>query len=324
MNLLVYSRTIEQDIVKQQLNSAYQNKRLPHALLFYGKDGMGQYALACDFIQSTLSHWEEHIICFPQVTGTSLSEDEQLQSYQKLTHNPYKNVIEEKAIISIRQIFQIEKKLSYKLPHNHIRIVSIWGVELLSIEASNSLLKILEEPPKNTHFVLVSNAIENILETIRSRCSHFHCQPLTKKILNNLPQHFENLKDILPFVNYSITKALLLQENESQKTIQTCFNIFELLHKKNWLEFYHSKVLQELYAKPEKLQLTLTICLVILTLINNSKELLAPNFHKDWAEQNKEHLYWFFKTILQRTKQYSKPEIAFNGVFLELQQKLAL
>lgn len=109
------------------------------------------------------------------------------------------NIVPEKdkKSISIDQIKLLQSSLRTKKP-NHTLII-IEDADLLTIESQNSLLKILEEPPNNVHFLLTTSYINNILITIKSRLNSWQYIPPTKKqLLNfisvyNQSQNSENL-----------------------------------------------------------------------------------------------------------------------------------
>lgn len=76
-------------------------------------------------------------------------------------------VEEDKVNISIDAIRNL--KINLKLTSHNNRVIIIDRADLMTTEAQNSLLKLLEEPPKNTYFLLGANNVNEILETIRSR-----------------------------------------------------------------------------------------------------------------------------------------------------------
>ena len=69
----------------------------------------------------------------------------------------------------------IKNKLRFKNYEAKYRIVLIWIAELMNLEASNKLLKIIEEPPSGTVFLLITEDKTRILETIRSRTQEVVC-----------------------------------------------------------------------------------------------------------------------------------------------------
>ena len=92
------------------------------------------------------------------------------------------------------EILQVRELLNYltKTSFNNLpKIILIDDCEYLNKNSSNSLLKVLEEPPENVYFFLIHNSQKNILETIKSRCIEFKIfldQESKKKIINNITQ----------------------------------------------------------------------------------------------------------------------------------------
>ena len=73
------------------------------------------------------------------------------------------NVGNRQGLISIVDIENVRKKISLKAFNGGARVCILWGAEKMSNQASNAFLKILEEPPKNTYFLLIAENQEEIL-----------------------------------------------------------------------------------------------------------------------------------------------------------------
>ncbi|MEO6761307.1 MAG: hypothetical protein ABI220_02945 [Candidatus Saccharimonadales bacterium] len=120
-----------------------------HAVLLSGQAGLGKNLLAHELLTSLL-----------------------LLNGHKLEDFPYFQLVEpDKGTITIEQIRQLNGFFARKVPgqNRFKRAVLINSAELLSLPASNALLKILEEPPADTVIALTTSRIEAILPTIRSR-----------------------------------------------------------------------------------------------------------------------------------------------------------
>ena len=88
--------------------------------------------------------------------------------------------------ISIEDIRELNRKFSLSSTDNSYKVCVVDTTEDLNISAANSLLKILEEPPNNTLFILVSNNQQSILPTILSRCQKVGFQKLNEKDLRDI------------------------------------------------------------------------------------------------------------------------------------------
>ena len=126
------------------------------------------------------------------------------------------------------------------------RFVIIDNIEMLNLNSANALLKILEEPPKNTFFILINND-RSILSTLKSRCinfriflSHKESIEITNKLLNGDIYEYLN-KDLLNFFStpgffYNFISFLIANDyNLKNYTIKSFLNLIikENLYKKN-------------------------------------------------------------------------------------------
>ena len=81
-------------------------------------------------------------------------------------------------MIRVEDASDILKALALKSYEGGYKIMIVWMVEKMNIDASNKLLKLLEEPPEKTLFLLISENEEDIIQTIRSRCQVLHFSAL--------------------------------------------------------------------------------------------------------------------------------------------------
>ena len=154
------------------LRSIKTNK-IPNAWLFHGPLGIGKASLALN-IAKILSN-----IDFSKAANVSEISESDIRNTKTSTNlnNVYhckrkwddkKKVFQK--YISIDDIRDLNKRFSLSSTDHSYKVCVIDTTEDLNLSASNSLLKILEEPPKNTLFILVSNNQQAILPTILSRC----------------------------------------------------------------------------------------------------------------------------------------------------------
>ena len=137
--------------------------RLPHALLFSGMAGLGKLAMAKRYAQILLCHNPGEVPC-GQCAGCCLNEAGHHPDYQVIT-------LEEKATaIKVDQIRGMLPFLQQTPQQGHFRIVIIHPAERLNMAAANSLLKVLEEPGKQTVLFLVTSHLMLLPATLRSRC----------------------------------------------------------------------------------------------------------------------------------------------------------
>ncbi len=190
--------------IKKRLIKLVKENRVSHAKMFLGPSGYGNLPLAIAFAQylncqapvegdscgqcfscvkyNKLIHPDLHFV-FPVTTSKSISKDPVSDDYIKdwrelILECPYFNqnqwyakigVENKQGIISKNESQQILHKLNLKTFEADYKIMIIWLPERMNETSANKLLKILEEPPGGTVFMLVSENSENILPTIISR-----------------------------------------------------------------------------------------------------------------------------------------------------------
>ena len=199
-----YTDVIGQNEIKEQLKRQITTEKVPHAQLFCGLVGCGKlpmalaYAsallckhpvdgLACGHCQSckmvsAWSHPDLHFV-FPVIkqkgqSGDAVSDQYLKEWREQLKDTPYFDkaawldrigVENQQSQIGVAESDLILRKLSLVSGQGGYKVMIIWLPEQMNIAASNKLLKILEEPPQQTVFLLVSDKPELLLTTIVSR-----------------------------------------------------------------------------------------------------------------------------------------------------------
>ena len=161
---------MEQERATRVIKRLILQNRLPHAILLIGKTGIGKKAFARAMAKS--------LLCYNRLDGTeACGECSSCRKVDALSHPDLVIVSTEGNTIKIDQIRAVIEKTSYRTAKDRFRVTIIEEAEKLSDEASNALLKILEEPPEGNIFVLTSSQHYQLLPTIRSRCCHIALQP---------------------------------------------------------------------------------------------------------------------------------------------------
>ena len=199
-----FKDVIGQDSIKQRLIQAVAEDRVPHAQLLVGPPGNGKLALALAFAQyincpdkknndscgvcsscrkySKLIHPDLHFTV-PVIKTASIdkptSSDYMTKWRPYFLENPYPQyekwmqlIADEnkQGAIYVDEARDLIHKLNQKSYEAEFKVSIIWLPELMNITCANKILKILEEPPTKTVFILISEAEEKLLSTIRSRC----------------------------------------------------------------------------------------------------------------------------------------------------------
>ena len=168
----------------QSINSLLASNSLPQSIIFSGQDGLGKKTFLLHFFAFHLldgSKKEAYLKDF-------IIKDQEI--LKKLLNNEYPNfkIVEKKeknTSIQIDQIRELINFCSYEASFSSPRFILISNIEDLNSNATNSLLKLLEEPPKNTFFFLIRNSHAKIYETILSRCHKINIK-MNKKISDEL------------------------------------------------------------------------------------------------------------------------------------------
>ncbi len=199
---MTFDQIIAQDTVKQRLLDELQQGRVPHALMLYGPEGCGALPIAVAYAQrllgggvmaEKLQHPDLHF-AFPiykKSSGKDTYCDEFLKEWreQLLTH-PYFGMSEwmemvgaenQQLVIYANESEAILRKLSLKASQGGYKVMLIWLPEKMNTECSNKLLKLLEEPPAQTVFLLVSEQPDKVLQTVRSRSQMVAVPRLTEQ-----------------------------------------------------------------------------------------------------------------------------------------------
>lgn len=155
-----------------ELTNLFDQKKFPNKILLSGEKGSGKCTLAYHIINYILSKDEDFTY-----DKENFLINEQNKSFKLIQNrsNPNFNLIditEDKKIIDINQIRDLISNMNKSSFNDKIRFVLIDNIEFLNKNSVNALLKILEEPNTNVHFILIHNN-KKILPTLSSRCLNF-------------------------------------------------------------------------------------------------------------------------------------------------------
>lgn len=202
-----FSNVIGQEPAKERLIQMVKEGRLPHALLFCGPEGVGKMALAMAFATYLLTNpdgedngsidttnalamlrkWEHPDLHFsyPTIKRSNMSSDHQPISndftqewHEMIMQGTYFTMNQwmkqmgattQQAIITGAESDELSRILALKSSQGGYKIAIIWRPERMNLTSANKLLKLLEEPPHKTIFLMVCEEPEKLLETIISR-----------------------------------------------------------------------------------------------------------------------------------------------------------
>ncbi len=199
-----FTEVLGLDHLKNHLIKSTDNSRVSHAQLFVGNEGSGtlpmavayaQYILcstsndreSCELKCSKLMHPDLHF-AFPVATNDKIKSRPVsnlfLEDWRKfIALNPYGNLFEwlqsigienKQGQIGVDEAEEIVKALKLKSYEGGYKEMIVWMAEKMNASAANKLLKLLEEPPKKTVFILITENEDQIISTIKSRCQLLH------------------------------------------------------------------------------------------------------------------------------------------------------
>lgn len=162
---------VGQDAAIRILIRMLKRDRVPHALLFTGIDGAGR--------QTTAKALAMAMNCRECDVGVPCGHCSACS--KMLSHNhPDLTVVDPSGtMIKIDQIRSLRKLLRYAPVEGGYRIIIVNDAQAMNPEASNAMLKMLEEPPNDTHVILTAPEPTDLLETIVSRCQHVPFRPIS-------------------------------------------------------------------------------------------------------------------------------------------------
>ena len=128
-------------------------------------------------------------------------------------------------IIGVNEIENLQNQINLKSFYGGNKAILIWGIDKMNLSASNKILKLLEEPPKKTFFILVAEDPLKLLPTIYSRCQTIYLKPLKQKyiqeylIKNNIEKisynpNLDSIRSINKIINnqyYSDYELLIIE-----------------------------------------------------------------------------------------------------------------
>ena len=233
------------------INNLLISKKLPQSIIFSGEDGLGKKTFLIHFFAFQLleiSKKEEYLKNYTIKDKNIL---------KKLLNNEFVNFKilkkkEKNLSIQIDQVRELITFCSYEASFSSPRFVLISNIEDLNANSTNSLLKLLEEPPKNTYFFLIRNSHAKIYETISSRCYKVNIK-MNKKISKELLKKILNDFDLSENVNFNhfdtydtpgaiVKKIIYIRENNltdmnSIEIVKFCYEDYKKNKNLNALDY---------------------------------------------------------------------------------------
>lgn len=268
-----FSSVVGHSELKKHLITEVNQGKISHAQLFLGKAGYGPLPMALGFVQylfcenktdgdscgtcpscrkvESLQHPDLHF-SFPTVQTISKISDGLITEWRdQIKEQPYFDLNtwikrmdpkERKPILGKDESQEIIKKLSLRSYEGGYKVMIIWMAEEMNQSCANKLLKIIEEPPEKTLFLLIAESQEMMLQTILSRTQQVQIPRIS---LDDISQHLRsighssnNADSIASRADGDLIEAVdLLGDHEEQDDNREQFiQLMRVCYKKNVLE----------------------------------------------------------------------------------------
>lgn len=273
-----FADVIGQDNIKQRLVQLSKGDRLPHALMLCGPAGSGKLSLALAFASyllcegnkdggeacgscpqcAMLRKWEHPDLhfSFPVIrpAGTSsehkMSSDDFIQEWREMlcksTYVTMDNWLtamdaaNQQALMGVGESDVLIRKLSLKSSQGGYKISVIWLPERMNGECANKLLKLLEEPPAQTLFLMICEDPEQLLDTIRSRAQRIDVKRIDTSAVEEALQRLRGIEPAMAHrlarvAHGSWTKAIgeLDANSENRQFLDMFIMLMRLAYMRN-------------------------------------------------------------------------------------------
>lgn len=210
-----FKDVLGQNIIVQTLKNAIIHQKVSHCYLFSGNKGTGKTTLARILSKTINCLHSENGDCCGNCSSCNFIEQ----------HNSDIIEIDGASYNGIEEIRDLKSKVNYKANFLKYKIYIIDEVHVLTTNAFNALLKLLEDPPKHVIFVFATTEISKIPETILSRTQNFHFLNIQIKFI------IEKLKKIIYLEKISITDdALDKIAFYAQGSMRDALNLLDQVH----------------------------------------------------------------------------------------------
>ena len=264
-NLFGYSKEFNNII------NIYNSGKLPNKIIFSGKKGIGKSTFAFHLINyiNSINETDSYNLQDLKIINTNRSFKLQLQNIHPNIH--YIGIKKGKKIIEIDEIRNLNSFVNRSSFNDGLKIVLIDDIEMLSLNASNALLKLIEEPNKNVQYILIYNNTKFVIDTIKSRCINFKFylkeeyypdvvnDYFKTNIYNELNSDFKNIyltpMNLINVINLINDNKFNLEEVDIEKLLEIIVNnelyktrINDISEFKLYLEIFFLKKYKKSYS----------------------------------------------------------------------------
>ena len=238
---------------KNILEKSIKLNKISHSYIFGGLDGIGKKTIAKEFAKN--------ILCLEKQENCKCKSCIEFET----NNNPDFQLIEpDDGKVKIEQIREMQRKVAEKPIISNKKVYIIDNADMMTTEAQNCLLKTLEEPPEYITIILICTNEDNLLSTIKSRCTRMYFEPinleLVKKYISEKYPNEEISENIINLSQGSIGKLIKLNENKN--IYENIEKIFLNMQNKDLIEIIQMS--EEIYKAKEEISSILDYMNVIL------------------------------------------------------------
>ena len=359
---MTFSDVIGQQEVEQRLKQMADENRLPHAIMLCGPSGVGKLAVAVAFASyllgednpmvRRLEHPDLHFT-YPTIRLQSMGSDHRPVSddfahewHGLITEGPYFTIDQwldaigaenQQAIITAGESDELVRKLSLKSSQGGYKVSIVWLPERMNIECANKLLKLIEEPPSQTVFLLVCEEPASLLETIRSRVQRIDVKRLPATVIE---QALIERRGIAPEAAHRISRLangswtaalqLLMTDTENELFLDLFINLTRMAYQRNLMGMRTwSETIWKFGREKQKRFLTYTLGLMRqsfvynfhqpdLVFLTDREEQFVKNFAPFVNENNILGIYDLINLAIRDIGQNANAKIVFFDLALQM------
>lgn len=360
------------DFIKNKLIKSYQNQHIAHAQLFLGQEGGANLALALAFAQyihcenpqdgdacgicsscikhKKYIHPDLHFV-YP-VTTTKKVGSKPLSQYfikqwrEVILESTYINLQDwldtigaenKQGNISVEESRQIVQTLALKSFEAEFKILLMWLPEQMNIQAANAILKILEEPPQKTIFLLVCNDEKKLLTTIISRVQlvkipQFQDEEVKKFLKEKYNLSEDRAEELAYLSDGNLRQAIYLTQNSTNNIHGTFRDWMRACYKKDIIDLVtRGDAFAKLNKENQKNLFSYALGVFRESLVWQSKSdallrisedklKFIEGFNKTLSIDKLERLYKLFNEALYHIERNASAKIMFLDVSLKVSQ----
>lgn len=273
----MFENIIGNNKIKNLLENSIKQGNVSHSYLFIGIDGIGKKLIAKEL--------SKYVLCLNNGCNNTCKSCIEFESNN---HPDFEIIEPDGNSIKIEQIRNLQKRIQEKPIISKSKIYIINDADKMTKEAQNCLLKTLEEPPEYVTIILICSNEDNMLSTIKSRCTRIHFENLEiSEVKGYIKQNYPEIEiddSIINLSQGSIGKALKLNENKT--LYENIENILKSFKNKDVIDIV--KMSEEIYKAKEEIYSVLEYMNVLLLKL--SKEDLRYINAIDIVEETKKRL----------------------------------